>query len=438
MEKGRGNEYPIIHFAPKFGWLNDPNGLVYHDGIYELYYQSNPDGIEWDNMTWGHARSRDLMHWDELEPVLFPDENGMMFSGCGLRNDRGELGLSKEALLFPYTAAKFDKEKNTPHFTIRLAYSEDGGDTLIKKDGTIMTEVGPDNRDPKVFWHEESGAYVLVIWLEGNDFGIYRSSDMEFFELSERYTMPDGFECPDLFELPVYDEKNEVTEKKWVFWSADGSYVVGDFDGFHFSEVTEKQRAYWDTRMPYAAQTWSGDPKGRVIQAAWLRTKCINKQTTSSVSLPRELSLVKDNKGYVLKQSLPKEITDKIEDEKVIVSGSSYKCSCDAAISIKIENPCGDIIKLYGENPEDALVELEHSKNSNALLVTYNGATEFINLGRNEIKDIHIIYDRGIIEISAHGDTLIQMTDIPYIRTEVINCAKHTAGEGKITIGIIK
>ena len=108
MSSKKENCYPKLHFAPKYGWLNDPNGLVYHDGIYELYFQSNPNGVEWDDMTWGHARSTDLIHWEELEPVLYPDENGMMYSGCGLRNDRGELGLTKISLLLTYTAECFD------------------------------------------------------------------------------------------------------------------------------------------------------------------------------------------------------------------------------------------------------------------------------------------------------------------------------------------
>lgn len=118
--------YPKLHFAPKYGWINDPNGLVYHDGIFELYYQTNPNGVEWDDMTWEHARSTDLIHWEELEPVMYPDENGMMYSGCGLRNDKEVLGLPKNALLFPYTAALFSEGFTNQHFTIRLAYSTDG------------------------------------------------------------------------------------------------------------------------------------------------------------------------------------------------------------------------------------------------------------------------------------------------------------------------
>ncbi|MBQ9696426.1 MAG: glycoside hydrolase family 32 protein, partial [Oscillospiraceae bacterium] len=285
---------PNIHFAPVFGWLNDPNGLVWHDGVYELYIQHNPDAPWWANMTWGHARSTDLVHWEELEPTLYPDENGLMFSGCGLRNDRELLGLPKDALLFPYTAASHrplsTKEQEStgsvpaehfrPHFTIRLAYSTDGGDTMIKKDGTILDELEPDNRDPKVFWHEASKAYILVLWLKENEFGIFRSPDLEKFELSQRVTLNSGYECPDLFELPVEEESGELTgETRWVFWAADGSYYVGSFDGYSFTQEQPRRLAY-TTSLPYAAQTWSGDPKGRVISTAWLRTKTVGGVTT--------------------------------------------------------------------------------------------------------------------------------------------------------------
>lgn len=182
--------YPAIHFAAEYGWINDPTGLVVHDGIYELYFQHNPVGIEWGNITWGHARSVDLIHWEELVPVLRPDEHGMMFSGSGIRNDREALGLSKDALIFYYTAALNNwSDPSQTRFTIRYAYSLDGGDTLVKTGVPVLDSLYPDNRDPKVFWHEESGAYILVLWLHKNDFGIFRSEDMKRFHLSQRLTL---------------------------------------------------------------------------------------------------------------------------------------------------------------------------------------------------------------------------------------------------------
>ena len=210
----KNNMYkPSLHFTPSYGWMNDPNGLVYHDGIYELYYQHNPRGIDWNCMTWGHARGTDLLHWEDLGDVLEPDENGLMFSGCAIRNDRGLLGLPEDALLFFYTAAGHSsRESKGKPYTIRLAYSTDGGNTLIKKDGKlangeVIETLAAENRDPKVFWHEESGAYILVLWIENNDFGIWRSEDLEQFTMTQRVTLESGYECPDLFRLPVISAK---------------------------------------------------------------------------------------------------------------------------------------------------------------------------------------------------------------------------------------
>ena len=436
MKNPEKNCYPNIHFAPRYGWLNDPNGLVFHDGIYELYYQANINGVEWNDMTWGHARSKDLIHWEELSPVLFPDENGMMFSGCGLRNDRGELGLPKEALLFPYTAASFRDLHVPAKFTIRLAYSKDGGETLIKKDGVILDELAPDNRDPKVFWHEESKAYILVLWIEKNDFGIFRSENMEKFELAERYTMEDGFECPDLFKLSAYDANGKEAGKKWVFWSADGSYVVGEFDGYHFEPQQRKKKAYWQTALPYAAQTFSGDPKGRVLQTAWLRTKCVSNMTTGMMSLPRELSLLVKDGEYVLRQSLPEEILHDEGKEYSLSEGHSIDLCEDGAISIAIDSPENESIKLSGDDAPD--IEVDYHSDTKALAISWEDVTEFDNMGISKPENIKIIYDRGVFEITANGDTLMQMTDIPYIRSKKYTRVALTKGNGVISVSLIK
>ena len=143
---------PKYHFTAARGWINDPNGLVYKDGVYHLYFQYNPFDTRWENMSWGHATSRDLINWTQQETVMYPDENGYMFSGSGFVNKNGCLGLPEDALMFYYTAAGECRPWTAERlFTQRLAYSIDGGKTLIKTDRGVVPVISHENRDPKVF-----------------------------------------------------------------------------------------------------------------------------------------------------------------------------------------------------------------------------------------------------------------------------------------------
>ena len=185
---------PRIHFTVQTGWINDPNGLVYKDGYFHLYFQYNPCDIAWENMCWGHAVSRDLLHWTQQDTVLYPDEHGTVFSGSGVVNEHGMLGLPESALLFFYTAAgACNRWCENDNSTQRLAYSLDGGATLQKMNWELAT-ICKENRDPKVFWHEESRAYVMVLWLEKNDFGILRSDDLRNWRMTDRLTLDQAWE----------------------------------------------------------------------------------------------------------------------------------------------------------------------------------------------------------------------------------------------------
>ena len=192
--QGEAFRRPSIHFTPQTGWMNDPNGLVYAEGVYHLYFQHNPFDVQWENMSWGHAVSRDLLHWEQKDDVLFPDETGTMFSGSGIVNDRKMLGLPEDALVFFYTAAgNINKWSAGKQFTQRIAYSTDGGETLHKIDKGVLPTVCKENRDPKVFWHEKSGAYIMTLWLEENDFGIFRSTDLLKGEQTDRLTFKEAW-----------------------------------------------------------------------------------------------------------------------------------------------------------------------------------------------------------------------------------------------------
>ncbi|MBQ0059692.1 MAG: glycoside hydrolase family 32 protein [Lachnospiraceae bacterium] len=204
---------PAIHFTADSGWTNDPNGMVYADGIYHLYYQYNPFDIVWNNMSWGHAVSPDMLHWEQKDPVMFPDENGTMYSGCAIRNDRELLGLPKEALIFFYTASGgVNPWSGDLEFTQRIAYSLDGGETLVKMEDPCVPVIYKDTRDPKVFWHEESQAYIMVLWTKGNDFAVLRSENLKDWEMTHEFTLDGGWECPDLFNL-----KSPDGESCWFF-----------------------------------------------------------------------------------------------------------------------------------------------------------------------------------------------------------------------------
>ncbi len=286
---------PQIHFTAETGWLNDPNGLIYADGVYHLYHQWNPFGTEWGNMHWGHAVSKDMITWEHRPVALEPDEYGTVFSGCAWRDSENTAGFGKNALLFFYTASggcnQWSVDAGNPH-TQRLAVSLDGGGTLEKR-GMILGHIKGDNRDPKVFYHKESAAYIMTLFLDGNEFAIFRSQDLLHWTESQRLIAENMQECPDLFRLEV---DNVPGEKKWVFWSADGYYMVGEFDGCRFTPETEVLAAY-STSLGYAAQTFAG-MEGRTVSVAWLRTKSDRGNFRGIMSIPTELSLVKQGNSW--------------------------------------------------------------------------------------------------------------------------------------------
>lgn len=301
-------EYPYrpkIHFTTGSGWINDPNGLIYDNGIYHMFYQFNPYGIDWGNMHWGHAISRDLISWQMQDIALFPDEYGTVFSGCAFKDEKNASDYGKDALLFFYTAAGgFNEWSRDKDSTQKVAVSYDNADTLIKKD-MILDTIKEGNRDPKVFYHSESASYVMVLYLIDNEFAILRSDDLKNWKESDRLSLEGMWECPDLFELKI----KGTDEKRWVFWSADGYYVLGDFDGYRFTKKSEVMSAY-DTKLPYAAQTFAGTGE-RKISVSWYRTQNNKGSFRGMMSIPNELSLVDTDKGSRISFSPVRELYDK-------------------------------------------------------------------------------------------------------------------------------
>ena len=287
---------PQFHYSPRVGWGNDPNGLVWKDGEWHFFHQHNPFGIDWGNMHWAHAVSRDLVHWEWLGDKLFPDKFGTMYSGSAGVDRENTAGFGKEALVFLYTAAGHPDSQC-------LAYSTDGR-TLFKFEGNPVIPDTPGWRDPKVFWHAPTKAWVMILYgLEENRhlFAIFRSNDLKRWTRTSTYRGDERgkgtwhFECPGLEEFRIEGEEKTA----WVVWSADCSYDVGTFDGFAFTPAEE--RITWPAGELYAAQAFSNVPDGRVIWSPWFRIKPgYAKDSSQLYGLPQELTLRRTAKGLRL------------------------------------------------------------------------------------------------------------------------------------------
>ena len=283
----REENRPQIHFTPKRGWHNDPNGLIYYEGEYHLFYQHNPYDREWGNMHWGHAVSKDLIHWEELPLALYPDEHGTMFSGSAVIDYKNTAGFNKgntPAMVAIYTADNPEKQIQC------IAYSLDKGRTWTKYKGNPVIDSkakwdSKDTRDPKVFWYEPNKEWVMAL-NERDGHSIYTSPNLKEWKYESHIT---GFwECPELFELPVDgNEKNT----KWVMYGASGTYMIGAFDGKKFTP--EAGKYYYSTGTIYAAQTFTNipDSDGRRIQIGWGRITHPEMPFKSLMLMPTELTL---------------------------------------------------------------------------------------------------------------------------------------------------
>ncbi|HBX44723.1 2,6-beta-D-fructofuranosidase [Limibacterium fermenti] len=276
---------PQFHFTTRRGWINDPNGLIYYEGEYHLFYQHNPYERDWENMHWGHAVSPDLVHWEELPDALFPDELGTMFSGSAVIDYENTAGYNKgetPAMVAFYTADSPTKQVQC------MAYSLDKGRSWTKYDKNPLIDSkhiwnSKDTRDPKVFWYAPGNHWTMVLH-ERDGHSIYTSSDLKDWKYQSHVT---GFwECPELFELPV-DGNPENT--KWVMYGASGTYMLGSFDGKVFTP--EKGKYQYSSGAIYAAQTYTNMPDGRRIQVGWGRITHPEMPFNGMMLLPTELTL---------------------------------------------------------------------------------------------------------------------------------------------------
>ncbi len=287
-----------FHFSPRRGWNNDPNGLAWFNGEYHLFFQHNPYGWGWGNMHWGHAVSRDLVHWTELRDELAPDAFGPMFSGSAVVDHRNTSGLGtdgKPPLVLVYTAA------GDP--TVQCIASSTDGRSFAKYPGNpVLKEITGGNRDPKVLWHEPTRQWVMVLYVElqrRHTVHFFTSPNLRDWTLSSITEGQPGsnylFECPDFFELPV---DGDAGRRKWVLSGANSEYAIGSFDGTTFRPEFSRLPGHRG-RGFYAAQTFSDLPAtdGRRIQIGWFQTETKGMPFNQSMTLPLELRLVSTADG---------------------------------------------------------------------------------------------------------------------------------------------
>lgn len=363
---------PAVHYSVPKGWMNDPNGLIFHNGYYHLYYQHYPDACKHGPMHWGHARSTNLVEWEDLPIALYPDELGTIFSGSMVYDIENTSGFGQDGTMPLVAVFTYHKDLGDGSYTQSqgVAYSLDGGMTFTKyRNNPVLTSGVSDFRDPKVVFHQETGRWIMVLAVQ-RSIQIYSSPNLKDWELTDTFTTsnpaPAGiWECPDLFRLPV-----EGTDlEKWVLLYSVNSpdagyfgmqYFVGEFDGRTFAADTPDSTILltdfgYDN---YAAVTF-GDTVDRKILLGWMNcwhyAPAIPCSTfRGSMTIPREIKLVSTPSGIVMVQAPVRELWDAL-DQKASYSMCSELALPAAPLAIQLEKPVGDLILTFS-NPEHSLV----------------------------------------------------------------------------------
>jgi len=267
-----------------------------------MFYQHNPYDWVWGNMHWGHAISDDLLHWEHLEPALYPDEYGTMFSGSAIVDRENRSGLKngdEDVILLFYTCAgNTSYRSNNKKFTQCIAYSNDGGMTFTKYEkNPVVEHIAADNRDPKVIWCEELGKYVMALYLDRDEYVLLTSDDFLHWEELQRLTLERDGECPDFYPL---NADGDPAKRKWILSGAAHHYLVGEFENGKFN-ILQNSRALNHGWNSYAAQTFSTDDELERIQIAWDRNHSFGSaKICGQMSVPYNMSLTETKDGYYL------------------------------------------------------------------------------------------------------------------------------------------
>ena len=410
---------PHFHFAPARNWMNDPNGLIFYRGKYHLFFQYNPEGDQWGNMSWGHATSANLYEWQE-HPVAIPyTPTHGIFSGSAVVdyfNTTGFGSLENPAMVAIFT----DHQHDGSHQSQSIAYSTDEGLTWQRHEGNPVLDLEmKDFRDPKVAWNTVNEAWVMSV-VKPYEFTVafYQSRDLKSWELLSEFTNKNGtdgvWECPDLFPLPVNNNPDEI---KWVLFVSvnpggitGGSgthYFIGDWNGREFIADDRTTRWLDYGRDNYAGVTFNDAPKSRRIYMGWMNNWDYAKEIPAnpargSMTIPRELSLVRMNDEVRLIQNPVIEINEsKIIDQRFTITPTDLK----TGIRFTGENNQSFDIGYDGNRKEIYIDRANAWFDINSSSVH---AAPFDAIGPFEIR---IVTDIGSVEVFVDGGRL-SLTDL--------------------------
>ena len=409
---------PLLHFSPRRGWTNDPNGLVFAQGEYHLFFQHNPYGWAWDNMHWGHAVSRDMVHWEELPVALYPPcYDDMAYSGSAVvdaANTSGWKSGSNDLLVAAFTSTGRGE---------CIAYSNDRGRTWQEFKGNPV--VRHKGRDPRLLWHEASHQWVMAVYDEDpppgrsggvRDISIHTSPDLKTWTYRSR--IEGFFECPDLFELAV---AGDPPSKKWIVTAASSDYRVGTFDGRAFVSETDMLPGQRGKGF-YAAQTFSNIPAtdGRRIQIGWMQAPSPGMPFNQCMSVPQELRLIKTPEGPRLTREPVRELESLRRESRRVGK---------AALKPKDVNPLesfrGEALELralFKPGPRSVVTFTVRG-----IVIRYDAAKQEIAVnGHNAPAPLHdglqrltIYVDRTVTEVFASdGLTYVPLPVIPEAKNQ--------------------
>lgn len=371
---------PDFHFSPSYGWMNDPNGMFYDSSndLWHLYFQYNPYGSIWGNMTWGHAVSRDLIKWEQFDNAIKPNALGMIFSGSCVIDTANVAGFGKNAVVAFYTSAAKSQMQS-------MAYSTDGGKTFTPYAGNpILVDKIVDFRDPKVFFNAKRNVWTMVLAC-AHEIRFYSSANLKEWTKDGSFGVGIGahggvWECPDMVELPVEGSK----ESKWVlivnlnpggpFGGSATQYFVGDYDGTQF--ISNQKSAKWMDygKDHYATVSFHNAPANRTVVMAWMSNWQYAEilptlQFRSQNSIPRDLKLYKDAKGEYRLSVLPSKETDKLYGN-VLVEKKGVKAA-DTEISINSDPSIIDL-EINASNSKNISIQFIPDDGKFPVTLEYN------------------------------------------------------------------
>ena len=443
--KNREQYRPVYHHTPAYGWMNDPNGMFYKDGVWNLYFQHNPYGSQWENMTWGHSTSTDLVHWKFQGDPVQPDALGTVFSGSAVVDKENTSGFGKGAVIALYTSAGESQTQS-------MVYSTDNGKTFTEYEGNpVITSNVPDFRDPHMFWNEDIKKWNMIL-AAGQHMEIYSSDNLKDWKLEssfgEMYGNHGGvWECPDLMKMKVRGTDKE----KWMlicninpggpFGGSATQYFIGDFDGHKFTCESKPEVTKWMDygKDHYATVTFDNAPAGRRVAIAWMSNwqyanQVPTLQYRSGNSIPRDLGLF-EYKGETYCSVVPSPEITAARSKKATKSLSE---SCEMVVNLKgnatitLSNDKGEKVVMYYDAKAETF-SMDRTKSgkvdfSNDFAATTKAPTY------GKISQLRIFIDKSSIEVlDAEGK--MAMTNLVF-PTKPYN--KVTVKGGKYQVYHIK